>query len=180
MISMHQANERKRIVAIDLRSSRFGFAVLEGPERLLDWGVKTFRQGVNAVQIPANVKLGELMDEFSPRAIVLLQRDIDTKKRASMREQLLREAEKRNIAVRLVSPRAVKSAFAGSNRNKHTIAGAVIERLPELASRRPGPRKIWKPEDYRLRIFDAASLGLAYFAPYKNRNRQSHIPPHGA
>jgi len=176
---MHPANDRNRIVAIDLRSSRFGFAVFEGPERLLDWGVKNFRQGVNAVRIPANVKLGELMDEFSPKAIVLLRRDIDTKARASMREHVLREAEKRRIAVRFLSPRAVKSAFAGSNRNKHTIAGAVIERLPELASRRPGPRKIWKPEDYRLRIFDAASLGLAYFARYKNRNQQSHVPPYG-
>jgi len=176
---MHQANELKRIVAIDLRPSRFGFAVFEGPERLLDWGVKNFRQGVNAVRIPTNVKLGELMDEFSPKIVVLLKRDTDTKNRASMREQLLREAEKRRIAVRFLSPLALKSAFVGSNRNKHTIASAVIERLPELASRRPGPRKIWKPEDYRLRIFDAASLGLAYFVRYKNHNQQSHIPPRG-
>jgi hypothetical protein len=180
MISMDQANECKRIVAIDLRSSRFGFAVFEGPERLLDWGVKSFRQGVNAVRIPTNVKLAELMDEFSPKTIVLLQRDIDTKKRASMREQLQREAEKRRIAIRLLSPRVVKSAFVGSNRNKHTIAAAVIERLPELASRRPAARKFWRPEDYRLRIFDAASLGLAYFSHYRNRNQQSQVPPRGA
>jgi len=171
---MHQANERKRIVAIDLRPSRFGFAVFEGPERLLDWGVKNFRQGLNAVRIPANVKLGELMDEFSPKTIVLLKRDVDTKNRASMREHVLREADKRRIAVSLLSPRAVKRAFVGSNRNKHTIATAVIERLPELASRRPGPRKIWKPDDYRLRIFDAVCLAHAYFARYTNPSQQSH------
>jgi hypothetical protein len=177
---MDQANERTRIVAIDLRSSRFGFAVFEGPERLLDWGVRNFRQGVNAVRIPANVKFGELMDEFSPQTIVLMRRDTDTKNRASMREELLTEADKRRIAVRLLSPRAVKSAFVGSSRNKHTIAAALIERLPELASRRPGPRKIWKPDDYRLRLFDAASLGVAYFARYTNPTQQSHVPPREA
>jgi len=165
---MDEANAGKRIIAIDLRSSRFGFAVFEGPKGLLDWGVKSFRQGVNAVRVPPNVKLGELMDEFLPKTIVLLKRDADTKNRASMREALLREAEKRRIAVRFLSARDVKSAFAGSNRNKHAIAAAVVERLPELASRRPGPRKIWKPDDYRLRIFDAACLALAYFARYTN------------
>ena len=174
---MHQTNDRKRIVAIDLRASRFGFAVFEGPKRLLDWGVKSFRQGPNAVRIPANIKLGEIMDEFSPKTIVLMKRDVETKKRASMREELVREAEKRRIAVCFLSPQVVKSAFVGSNRNKHTIAAAVIERLPELASRRPGPRKIWKPDDYRFRIFDAVCLALAYFACYTDHSQQSHVPP---
>jgi len=171
---MNEANAGKRIIAIDLRSSRFGFAVFEGPKGLLDWGVKSFRQGINAARIPPNVKLGELMDEFYPKAIVLLKRDKETTNRASMREALLREAEKRRIAVRFLLARDVTRAFVGSNRNKHTIATAVIERLPELASRRPGPRKIWKPDDYRLRIFDAVCLAHAYFARYTNPSQQSH------
>jgi len=163
---MHQANGHKRIIAIDLRSSRFGFAVFEGPNRLLDWGIKNFRQGVNAVRIPADVKLGDLMDEFLPNVVVLLKREAETKGRARMREGLLREAEKRRITVHFRSPREMKSAFVGSNRNKYAVAAAVIERFPELASRRPGRRKIWKPEDYVIKIFDAAALGITYFARF--------------
>jgi hypothetical protein len=37
------------------------------------------------------------------------------------------------------------------------------EQLPELASRLPDKRKIWKSEDYRMSIFDAAALGVGYF-----------------
>lgn len=177
---MNEANAGERIIAIDLRSSRFGFAVFEGPENLLDWGVKSFRQGVNAARIPPNVKLGELMDEFSPKAIVLLKRDKETTNRASMREELQREAEKRRIDVRFLLARKVKSTFPGSNRNKHAMAAAIAERLPELASRRPGPRKIWKPDDYRLRIFDAVCLALAYFARYTEPSQQSHDSQHEA
>ncbi len=164
---MHKANKHERIIAIDLRSSRFGFAVFEEPERLLDWGIKNFRQGVNAVRIPANVKLGCLMDEFLPNAVVLMEREAETKSRAGMREALLEEAEKRRIAVHFLSPREVKAAFVGSNRSKYVIAAAVIERFPELASRRPGERKIWKSEDYAIKIFDATALGITYFARFK-------------
>ena len=163
---MHEAHKPERIIAIDLRSSRFGFAVFEEPKRLLDWGIKNFRQGVNAVRIPANVKLGDLMDEFLPSAIVLMKREAETKGRAQMREGLLSEARKRRIAVHFLSPREVKSTFVGSNRNKYAVAAAVIQQFPELASRRPGERKIWKPEDYVIKIFDAAALGITYFARF--------------
>jgi hypothetical protein len=44
------------------------------------------------------------------------------------------------------------------------VAAAVIKQFPELTSRRPGERKIWKPEDYVIKIFDAAALGITYFA----------------
>jgi hypothetical protein len=163
---MHHANKHERIIAIDLRSSRFGFAVFEESKRLLDWGIKNFRQGVNAVRIPANVKLGDLMDEFLPNAVVLMRHEAETKGRAGMREALIREAKKRRIAVHFISPREVKSAFVGSNRNKYAVAAAVIKQFPELASRRPGERKIWKPEDYVIKIFDATALGITYFARF--------------
>lgn len=167
---MRRRNEHQRIIAIDLRSSRFGFAVFEGRNRLLDWGIKNFRQGVNAVRIPADIKLGGLMDEFLPNAVVLMERETETMCRARMREGLLRQAKKRSIDVHFLSPREVKSAFVGSNRNKYAVAAAVIERFPELASRRPGERKIWKPEDYVMKIFDATALGITYFAISRNNS----------
>ena len=160
----------KRILAIDLRSRSFGFAVFEGPTRLLDWGVRSFRQGTNAVKIPASLKFAGLMDEFSPSAIVFRKRDVGTKKRVEMHSALLGEAEKRRIPIRLLFPRAVKTSFPGCNRNKYTIATALAEQLPELASRLPDKRKIWKSEDYRMGIFDAAAVGVAYFG----RQKPSH------
>ena len=157
----------KRILAIDLRSRSFGFTVFEGPTQLLDWGVKSFRQGVNEPTIPANEKLAALMDDFSPSTIVLRKRDADTKKRAEMRSALVREATKRRTPVRLLSRNGVKNAFADCNHNKYTIAAALTKQLPELTPRLPQVRKIWKSEDYRMSIFDAAALGVAYFSRRK-------------
>ncbi len=159
---MLHSNE-KRILAIDLRSRSFGFVAFEGPTRLLDWGVKSFRQGVNEPTVPASTKFAGLMDDFSPSAIVLRTHDSDTKKRALMRNALLREATKRRIPVQLLSRSGVKNAFPDCNRNKYTIAVALTKQLPELAPKLPSVRKIWKSEDYCMSIFDAAALGVAYF-----------------
>ena len=166
-------SDEKRILAIDLRSRSFGFVVFEGPTRLLDWGAKSFRQGVNAVQIPASMKFAGLMDEFSPSAIVVRKESVESKRKAGMRQALVIQAEKHRIPVRLLSRRVVKSAFVGSNRNKYTIAVALVKQLPELAPKLPPERKIWQSEDYRMSIFDAAALGVAYFSRreplHKNR-----------
>ena len=171
---MLKPNE-KRILAIDLRSRSFGFAVFEGPTRLLDWGVKSFRQGTNAVKTPASEKLAALMDDFPPSTIVLKKRDSDTKKRAEMHNALLREATKRRIPIRLLSRNGVKNAFADCNHNKYTIAAALTKQLPELTPRLPQVRKIWKSEDYRMSIFDAAALGVAYFTRGKPAEPESGV-----
>lgn len=177
---MKDANKNERIISIDLRTSRFGFVVFEGPTCLLDWGVKNFRHGVNAVRIPANVKFGRLMERFLPNAILILTRDVETKGRAGLRESLQTEAEKRRISVHRIHPLAVKDAFAGSSRNKYEIASAVIKQFPELASRRPSQRKIWKPEDYVIQIFNAAALGVTHFTSHSNNRDAIAPPPHEA
>jgi len=103
------------------------------------------------------------MDDFSPSTIVLRNRDSETKKRAEMSNTLMGEAAKRRISIRLLSRSDVKNAFPDCNRNKYTIAAAAAKQLVELAPRLPSVRKIWKSEDYRMSIFDAAALGVAYF-----------------
>src|SRR5207249_4646813 len=112
--------DEKRILAIDLRSRSFGFAVFEGPTRLLDWGVRSFRQGVNAVKIPVRPKFAELMDEFSPSSIVIRKEFVESRKKAGMRRALFMQAKGHRIPVGLLSRRVVKDAFVGSNRNKYT------------------------------------------------------------
>jgi len=155
----------ERIIAIDLRGGSFAFAVFEGPDRLLDWGVRSFRRGVNAVKIPAGKKFAALLDYFSPDAVVIRVRpgDRDTRRR-KMREIVLGETAKRGIPARLLSRRAVKDAFAGANRTKYTIAAALAERLPELAPVLPTAHKLWVSEEYILSVFDAAATGISYFS----------------
>jgi hypothetical protein len=58
----------KRIIAIDLRTQSLGFVVHEGADRILDWGVKSFRGGVNMVRDPLGLKISRLIAAYVPDA----------------------------------------------------------------------------------------------------------------
>ena len=62
---MNTRSHQKRVLALDVHPSRFGYVVFEGPDELLDWGVRSFRDGVNAVRIPPAQKLAALLDDLS-------------------------------------------------------------------------------------------------------------------
>jgi len=171
---MTDQNGQKQVLSLDIRSRSFGFVIFEGSNHLLDWGVKSFRPGVNVVKLSAAKKLVALLDEFNPSAVVIRKpvREIN-RKRAPLLATVRRVAKHRRIPIRLIPLRAIKKAFVGAERNKDEIAAAVAQRLPELATRLPPKRKIWLCEDYRMSIFDAAALGVAYF----NRGKPSQAEP---
>jgi hypothetical protein len=60
---MTDQSNKKRIVALDVHPQSFGFIVFEGPNQMLDWSVRSFRSGANAVKIPVATKFLALLDE---------------------------------------------------------------------------------------------------------------------
>jgi hypothetical protein len=150
----------ERMLALDLHPRSFGFVVFEGQDTILDWGVKSFRRGANAVKVPMHQKLATLLGEFSPH-IVILKESKGQPERSS--KTVLRLVESRGMPVRLVSGDAVRRVFASHSHNKHEIATAVAQRFPELQGRLPPKRRPWESEDYRMSIFDAAALGITHF-----------------
>jgi hypothetical protein len=149
-----------KVLAFDVRARRFGFAMLESPDELLDWGVKSFRRGVNAVKIPASHKIASLLSEFRPHVVVIEKSP--PRENSWLVGTIMRLARKQNVPVRLVSRAAVRKRFAGQGQDKHAVAIILSGRFPELAERLPPKRKPWQSEDYRMSIFDATSLGLTY------------------
>jgi len=61
----------------------------------------------------------------------------------------------------------VNRAFVGFESNKYEVASALAKQFPTLASKLPPKRKCWQSEDYRMGIFDAAAVGVAYFTRRK-------------
>ena len=57
-----------RVLAIDPTTRGFGFAVLEGPDRLVDWGVKTVKQDKHAGCL---VKVREIIALYQPTVLVI-------------------------------------------------------------------------------------------------------------
>ena len=154
----------KRVIAFDVRSRNFGFVVYEGPNEVLDWGVRSFRSGTNAVKTPAAKKLLSLLDEFTPSAVVIRERGIGSTKKPKLLSIIERQVRRRSIPVRFITPREVNRAFVGFESNKYEVASALARQFPGLASKLPPIRKCWQSEDYRMGIFDAAAAGVAYFA----------------
>jgi hypothetical protein len=161
---------QKRVMALDIRSRSFGFVVFEGPNHILDWGIRSFRAGVNAVKIPAAKKLLALLDEFTPSAIVIRERESRrSTRKTKMLATIEKQAHNHRISVRFISRRDVNRAFVGFESNKYEVASALAKQFPALASKLPPKRKCWQSEDYRMGIFDAAAVGVAY---YTRRSRR--------
>jgi hypothetical protein len=151
----------ERVIAIDLHPLSFGYATFEGPDELLDWGIKSFRHGVNAVKVPLNVKLALLLDHCGPDVVVIKEpRTVTLKK---MVRAITNLAQCRRIPVRRISGASVQRAFPDESRNKYQIATVVAKRYPELSPRLEPRRKLWQAEKYSMGIFDAAAIGIAYF-----------------
>jgi hypothetical protein len=156
---------RRRIIALDIRPRSFGFAIFEGPNELLDFGAKSFRGGENTVQVPPREKLADLLDDFKPDAAVQADHASQRSNRTSIITNALeQELAKRQISAISIARVAVRKVFAGHDRNKHEIGSALAQQFPALASKLPPKRRCWESEDYRMSIFDAAALGVAYFS----------------
>jgi Holliday junction resolvasome RuvABC endonuclease subunit len=154
-----------RVLAVDPCSRGFGFAVLEGPNRLIDWGVKDTKTDKNRRALKL---IAELIERYQPSASVVEDYEGKGSRRRRRIQGLINDisklAAKRKIKVRSFSRVKVKQAFSESGpRNKYEIAMAIANRFPELAPRLPRFRKPWMSEDYRMSIFDAVALGLAFF-----------------
>lgn len=150
-----------RVFAVDLRPRSFGFAVFEGQSELLDWGVRSFRRGVNAVKVPLRAKLRLLFNRYGPD-LVLLKVPTTAKLRRKV-SSIAGLAHCLRIQVALVSGASIRAAFPESNKNKDQIAAAIASRYPELRPRLGPKRKSWQAERYSMSIFDATALGCAYF-----------------
>src|SRR5215510_13203187 len=167
----HPHTSDPRVLAIDPSTRGFGFAILEGPDRLIDWGVKETKTDKKKRSLKL---IAELMERYQPRVIVLEDFEGKGSRRCQRVGELIKDiskvALKRGIRVKSISRLKVKQAFSESGAsNKQEIAVAIAKRFPELAPRLPRFRKPWMSEDYRMSIFDAVAFGVTFFHMPTNR-----------
>ena len=169
------SNEKeKRILAIDPTTKGFGFAVMEGPERLIDWGVKEAKKRKNERCLKI---VADLIDQYQPDVIALEDCAGKGSRRCRRIEDLidriLKLGTERNIPIRGFSRSKVREAFSQREAStKHQIATAIAQKLPELAPRLPPYRKCWMSEDYRMSIFDAVSFALTFYH-FQHKSKQA-------
>src|SRR5229473_2319040 len=106
------APAQKRILAIDPTHRGFGYAIFEGPDFLIDWGVRHVEGHKNKASTAA---AGELITRYHPRIMVL--EDVAAKgcRRCRRVRELVdaldRYSRERGLTVRKVTQATVKRTF---------------------------------------------------------------------
>lgn len=159
---MNRLHEQ-RILAIAPSSRGFGFAVLEGQETLVDWGVKSVKGDKNTESL---AKVKELVAHYRPDVMVLQDASSRRSRRSArirtLSRKIVTSAASRKVRVVLFSREQVRRAFFTDGLGtKHVLAEILAQRFPaELGSRLPPKRRPWMSEDYRMDIFEAVALAL--------------------
>ncbi len=164
----------KRVLAIDPLTRGVGFAVLDGPKELVDWGVRATKPSPKPVERSLR-EIVALLERYSPDRIIVedCRGGGSRRGRRSQRliERIVRLADEGGIPVRRISRAGLRRAFALEHaRTKYQIALVTVQRFPELAVRLPPVRKPWMSEPAQMGVFDAVAFALAFYA----RKRSIH------
>jgi Holliday junction resolvasome RuvABC endonuclease subunit len=166
--------KHNRVLAIAPSTRGFGFAVVEGQETLVDWGVKSVKGDKNTGSF---AKVAELIVQYQPEVMVLQNNSVkDSRRSVRIKElglQIIALAANRNVRVALFSRKQVRRVFFTDGQGtKHALAEILAKRFPEeLGFRLPPKRRPWMSEDYRMDIFEAVSLALTFLHPKRRTTR---------
>ncbi len=153
----------ERRLALEIRSWKFGYVVIQGCE-LLDWGVCRFPRGDVTVAIR---KFSFLLTTYVP-SIVITKRTRRAKHRSAPKATHLlqafrRELKAQSIPFAILRRADVRDYFIQQGcTSKDGVARIVAERFDRLKSRIPRSRKPWDPERSMVAVFDAAATAIAF------------------
>lgn len=166
----------QRLLAIDPYLRGFGWALLEGPDLLVDWGIYQTR-----TKRPERAlgRVAALLDRYAPHVVVLEDTHHPRCRRRGRASALISEimdmAKASNVAVRVVPMDDVREHYrAAGARSKDAVARLVADRFSELQPILPPRRKNWMREDERMAVFDAIAMvsTLLPFSPSQVDNRR--------
>lgn len=155
------------VLGLHPTSRGFGWALFEGPDAPLDWGITLVKRGDKNSASLKHARL--LLERYRPETLVLERFDQRTGKRATRMGKLCTDvielAESLSISVELYAAREVKRALGlPADATRHDMAEVVARHIHAFRHRMPRPRKPWDGADRRLALFCAAALALTFLA----------------
>ena len=167
------AGKAKRLLALEIRSRKFGFAVFEGYGILLDWGVRWFGSNSGPLETAVSNRIRALINIHKPFLVVARKRSNYSsadKKRFATILRLTRVELRRNlIKLQILGARRVQQQFASLGRTtKYEIAMHLAGQFADLSWRLPGRKKSYQSEASTMVIFDATATGSAFFSMQKS------------
>jgi hypothetical protein len=163
-------NKHVRILAIAPLSRGLGYAVMEGPAKLVACGNKAILRDKNA---RALAWVNRFIKFYQPDVLVLPDvTAADTRRAArikTLHRKIIAWAAKQQLKVRLVSVTQMRTQLLGTTKGtKFAMAQTLAGKFPvELETRLPPKRRPWMSEDPRMDIFDAVGLAAAFWPKNK-------------
>jgi len=158
--------DRRRLLALEIRTSKLGFAVLESPTRLLDWGMRSFGEEHHRFRLAVSDRIATLLAFHQPLTVIVRLRKChsafaDRRFRAVM-DAIRAEARRHSTRFRVVAAHHVRDHFAPSGLvTKYEIAESLAKQFEELSWRLPSQRKPYQSESPAMMVFDALATGIA-------------------
>jgi hypothetical protein len=154
-----------RIFSLDPKTKGFGYAVLELPFRLVEWG---FARVTGDKSADAILAFEKLLTRFRPDAVVIEDPEAPgSRRKARVRRligTLVKLARERGIAVYTVARTAVLTCFAPlkGRATKYSVAKSLTGAFPELVEQLPLARKLWQAEHERMSVFNALAFAMTH------------------
>jgi hypothetical protein len=142
------------------------YVVFEGPNSPVDWGIcdpHGDRKKHHAIRI-----IAALVDRYSPDVLILRDRagirPGQNWRHAKLVETLKEIADREGISITRFSRDQVRQSFSSlESPTRYAIVQAIAKQVPIFETYVPPVRKIWKAEDRRMGMFDAAALALTFY-----------------
>jgi hypothetical protein len=154
-------------LALAVHRRKIGYAVLEGPSRLLDWGVTRCTAARNHRCTAVPQRLVSLLSFYQPRFVALKLvkvRGRDTERVEAVGAAIQRECAERSTRLFRVDASAVRSFFAAhSCKTRVQIAQVLGEWFLELAWHVPPKREPWQSDSHNMPSFEAVAVGITCF-----------------
>ena len=149
-----------RVLSIEVTHRGFAFVVLEGSERLIDWGARDI-EGDTSDFLSA---LGGVIDRYRPDVLVL-EEPAHSRKRQEARSWLAWSEQ-------LAFDRGLRSVpLPPLARSKDEVAEEMARLFPELEPHLPKPRKRWNGEARGIAKFVALERALRAIAYLEREER---------
>lgn len=156
-----------RLLAVNVRATRIGFALFSNIDQLLDWGTRSIIWSSHSRE-GCRKQIASLFAMYSPATIVLYcarrKRDVDPYCGSAVIEAIRHEADVHSTAIVRIMRKDVLNVYSVHRAaNKYQMAAFTVEFFPELRWRLPSSRRQWQSEPRVMLLFDAITAGFAYW-----------------
>jgi hypothetical protein len=145
----------------------YAFTLFDGPLSPHDWGIKDVPRSSSSDGILDDIEY--LIERYQPDVLTIENPDQPGFKRPAriiaLYFAIRALAEMRGVNVVSINKDDIANTFSGfAARTKHQIAHVIAREITAFGHLVPKPRQAWMSESRRQGLFDAAALGLTYYA----------------